>query len=222
LAIIADRRGDAPRAAALYRESLNLARDHRDLQQIAAPLDRLAIHAGTAGQDESAARLFGAAARLHELLGRPADRAAGEDHERADAGARTRLGDERFGAAWAAGQALPLDDAVAEALRVEAVPIAPAPHSPTDSAARSGLTRRERDVLRLLVAGHTDREIAAALFIGRRTVETHVAGILNKLGLDSRTAVAAHAVRRGLPPSHCPSLRSPTETGGFVPPPKTP
>jgi len=61
-----------------------------------------------------------------------------------------------------------------------------------------GLTRRELDVLRLLVEGHADREIAAALFIGRRTVETHVAGILNKLGLDSRTAVATYAVRHDL------------------------
>jgi DNA-binding NarL/FixJ family response regulator len=52
--------------------------------------------------------------------------------------------------------------------------------------------------VRLLVDGHSDREIAAALCIVRRTAETHVAGILNKLGLDSRTAVAAYAVRHGL------------------------
>jgi DNA-binding CsgD family transcriptional regulator len=60
------------------------------------------------------------------------------------------------------------------------------------------LTRREVDVLRLLVDGHSDREIAARLFIGPRTVSWHVTNILNKLGLDSRTAVAAFAVRHHL------------------------
>jgi DNA-binding CsgD family transcriptional regulator len=61
-----------------------------------------------------------------------------------------------------------------------------------------GLTPREGEVLRLLVRGLTDREIAAALFISPRTVGGHVANLLAKLGLDSRTAAAAYAVRHGL------------------------
>ena len=114
------------------------------------------------------------------------------------AATRTRLGDDGFTAAWAAGWALPLVELVDEATRPDRPLVPPEPDDRADSAARRRLTRRERDVLRLLVAGQTDREIADALFIGRRTVETHVAGILNKLGLDSRTAVAAYAVRHGL------------------------
>jgi DNA-binding CsgD family transcriptional regulator/tetratricopeptide (TPR) repeat protein len=61
-----------------------------------------------------------------------------------------------------------------------------------------GLSPRELDVLRLLVEGRSDREIAAALFISHRTVMTHVASILNKLGVPSRTAAASQAVREGI------------------------
>jgi DNA-binding CsgD family transcriptional regulator len=62
----------------------------------------------------------------------------------------------------------------------------------------AGLTPRERDVLRLLVEGHSDPEIAAALFLAPRTVSWHVGHILAKLDVDSRTAAAAAAIRQGL------------------------
>ena len=61
-----------------------------------------------------------------------------------------------------------------------------------------GLTARELEVLRLLVAGHTDRQIAEELFISRRTAQGHVASIFNKLGVNSRTAAATAALRDGL------------------------
>jgi DNA-binding CsgD family transcriptional regulator len=67
-----------------------------------------------------------------------------------------------------------------------------------DPANPAGLTPRERDVLRLLVEGKTDREIGDALFIGHRTVASHVMHILAKLGVESRTAAATQAVRRGM------------------------
>ena len=60
------------------------------------------------------------------------------------------------------------------------------------------LSPREREVLLLLAQGQTNQEIADALFISHRTSTTHVRNILNKLGLDSRTAVAAWAIRHGL------------------------
>jgi DNA-binding NarL/FixJ family response regulator len=61
-----------------------------------------------------------------------------------------------------------------------------------------GLTPRELDVLRLLVEGRSNQEIANALFISPRTAANHVANIMNKLGLDSRTAVAAWAIRHAV------------------------
>lgn len=61
-----------------------------------------------------------------------------------------------------------------------------------------GLTPRELDVLRLVAAGQTDREIASELKIGARTVHTHVRSILSKLGVGSRTGAGVAAVRAGI------------------------
>jgi DNA-binding CsgD family transcriptional regulator len=62
----------------------------------------------------------------------------------------------------------------------------------------ASLTLREREILRLLAEGRTNQAIADTLYISLRTVQTHVANILAKLGLSSRAAVAAYAVRHGL------------------------
>jgi DNA-binding NarL/FixJ family response regulator len=61
-----------------------------------------------------------------------------------------------------------------------------------------GLTARELEVLRLMAAGRTNREIGAALFVTPRTAATHVTHILTKLGVDSRIEAASWAVRYGL------------------------
>jgi DNA-binding CsgD family transcriptional regulator len=62
----------------------------------------------------------------------------------------------------------------------------------------AGLSAREVEVLRLLTAGTTDPEIAEALFIGRRTVATHVRHIYDKLNVSSRAEAAAWAIRIGI------------------------
>jgi DNA-binding CsgD family transcriptional regulator len=62
----------------------------------------------------------------------------------------------------------------------------------------ASLTRRELEVLRLLAEGRTDREVAAALGVSHRTATTHVTGIFNKLGVTTRTAAVAQAIRAGL------------------------
>ena len=62
------------------------------------------------------------------------------------------------------------------------------------------LTQREREVLRELARGKTNRAIAAALVIGEETVKTHVGSILAKLHLAHRTQAALYAVRQGLAP----------------------
>jgi DNA-binding NarL/FixJ family response regulator len=73
----------------------------------------------------------------------------------------------------------------------------------TAGEARPALSRREREVLGLLADGLTNRQIAERLVVSEHTVHRHVTNILRKLGLPSRTAAAAHAVRAGLlEPSH--------------------
>jgi two-component system NarL family response regulator len=63
---------------------------------------------------------------------------------------------------------------------------------------RSDLTDRERDVLRLLVRGRRNREIAEDLGISEGTVKTHVGSILLKLGVTDRTEAATVAIERGI------------------------
>ena len=72
-----------------------------------------------------------------------------------------------------------------------------------DGAVLAALTSREREVLRLIAAGRSNREIASVLFIAPKTASVHVSNILGKLGAASRTEAAAIAHREGLvsPPS---------------------
>ncbi|SBS76108.1 LuxR family transcriptional regulator [uncultured Mycobacterium sp.] len=58
-----------------------------------------------------------------------------------------------------------------------------------------GLTRREREVLTLIAAGHSDAEIATKLSISPKTAGHHVAAILTKLGVENRTQAAAHMLQ---------------------------
>lgn len=60
------------------------------------------------------------------------------------------------------------------------------------------LTEREQEVLEAVARGERSKEIAAHLGISERTVKAHLAGIYNKLGVDSRAAAIAVAAQRGL------------------------
>ena len=86
---------------------------------------------------------------------------------------------------------LPLDPAIARALTSSF-------RSGSRDGPDAGLTMREREVLRLLGAGKTNKEIGAELKISERTARTHVSNILSKLDLTSRTQAALWAVRQGL------------------------
>lgn len=61
-----------------------------------------------------------------------------------------------------------------------------------------GLTSREREVLKLVAEGLSNREISARLTVSLSTVQTHYAHIAEKLGLKNRTALVRYAIRRGL------------------------
>ncbi len=187
--------GDANSALEAYRESLALA--WRDGDRVACVAALEGLTAGAAGTEpETAARLFGAAAEMRARLGTPLPPSERVWYEPALKSARRTLGRDRFDTVWESGRRLPFADAVAEALTlvVEAAP----PAAPIEPDKSHGLTSREIDVLRLLVEGKSDREIAEILFVSRHTAANHVGSILSKLGVASRAAAAAWAVRHGL------------------------
>ncbi|WP_189819326.1 helix-turn-helix transcriptional regulator [Streptomyces olivaceoviridis] len=121
--------------------------------------------------------------------------AEGGDDERERAVELLRLA----GAVAAHLGARPLADAVARlAQRARLTLTGAARRAPADPAAALGLTSRERDVLRLVAAGRTNRQIAAELFISPKTASVHVSNILGKLGVSGRGEAAAVAHRLGL------------------------
>jgi len=94
--------------------------------------------------------------------------------------------------AAAAGQVQLAPEAAALLMREVRVPESPAVKG------GGALTERETEILRELARGRANKEIAAELGIGEKTVKTHVSNILGKLGLQSRTQAALHAARMGL------------------------
>ena len=119
--------GDAAGARTLYAEGLTVARDVGHRPSTAGLLEASAGLAAVQGQPARAARLWSAAAAVRQaLVGRPPPAARGVELARATEALRAQLGDAAFDAAWAVGQAMPLEAAVADALE-DAPEDAPAP-----------------------------------------------------------------------------------------------
>jgi non-specific serine/threonine protein kinase len=197
------------RATALFEENLVLCQGLANRERrVAYTLQYLGTVASEQGQPERAARLIGAADALREASGRslsPPDRA---EHEHQHLALRRALGEAAFAAAWEAGRALSLDQAIEYALTGSRAPapgtavrpppepapsLSPAPAEPNGSP----LSVRELEVAVLLARGLTNRQVADALVISERTASTHVSHILNKLGFSARSQVAAWVVEQG-------------------------
>jgi DNA-binding NarL/FixJ family response regulator len=194
LGTCARERGDQRRAATLFAESLTLVRAGTEPLVLVNCVKSLGAVAAVAGEAEQAARLLGAAVAWRARFGIGSSPFEPSRLERAVAPAREWLSEAAFAAAWSAGRALPLDRAIPEALAIAD----PATASAPDAASTAGLTPREVEVLRLVAAGRSDREIGEALFISRKTVGVHVSRLLAKLRLPSRSALTAYAHTHGL------------------------
>jgi NarL family two-component system response regulator LiaR len=105
-----------------------------------------------------------------------------EGFSKASTLARTTLGDVEFERAYNAGR-----DMSPGMVLLDESSERPSKHG--------NLTRRERDVLRLLAEGMSNQQIADELFISPRTVTNHLASIFSKLGVHSRTAAVSYALR---------------------------
>lgn len=182
-------RAEWDRALLCYREALNLDKTHPIKRTVIEIIESIAIVAFRTGQAERSATLAGAAEALRERTGlRYIQPESSSSLELAIRGSRAMLGEAAFGAAWEAGRTCSAGDTIASALAVQVRPVRP-------SSAR--LTPREAEVARLLVRGMTDPEIADRLFISVRTVENHVAHILAKLDVHTRTAAASAVIAAG-------------------------
>ena len=109
-------RGDLAEAMTRYGESVRLAQEHGDRLFLLAALAGVASVAAAQGEPTRAARLYGAAAAMREQLGASIEAWQRPAHDRAEAMVRAALSPEAFAAAWAAGETLPQEDAIAEAL----------------------------------------------------------------------------------------------------------
>jgi DNA-binding CsgD family transcriptional regulator len=98
------------------------------------------------------------------------------------------LGEGPFDAAWAEGAALSTEEAIAYAQRGRGERKRP-------PSGWESLTPTERDVVRLVSEGLTNKDIAARLFISPRTVQTHLTHVYTKLGLTSRVQLVQEAAR---------------------------
>lgn len=130
-----------------------------------------------------AARLFGAAAGFRRQVGVVRFKIYDADYERSVAALRDAMGQQDFDSAWQAGADLSLDEVIAYVRRGRGERKRP-------SSGWASLTPTERDVARLVADGLANNEIAARLFISRRTVQTHLTHMYAKLGFSSRVQLA--------------------------------
>lgn len=141
-------------------------------------------------------RIHRALGLMHQAAGDPANAAAAFDVMQAIVAALAEsVPDERLRVAFVRGVAASV----------------PAPHRRTTRATRAtakaqddGLTRRERDVVAQVARGVDNREIAAALFVTKKTVENHLTRILRKLRLRTRTDLITWADAQGITPPPAP------------------
>jgi predicted ATPase/class 3 adenylate cyclase/DNA-binding CsgD family transcriptional regulator len=170
-------------------EALTTVGEHRE--RLAMIVDLFAGLRVDVGAFVEAARLFGATSafldrggmtRYYDPLG-----AVARDLERL----RADLGDEEVEAALQDGRGMSIEDAVALIMRGRGARRRP-------STGWDSLTPTERKVVHEVAEGLSNGDIAEKLFMSRRTVSTHVSHVFAKLGIKTRTELAAEATRRGV------------------------
>ncbi len=203
LALAALTRGDHERVQALGQESLNLLQKAEDKQHMPECLEIMAGGAAAQGQAQRAARLWGAAEAMREDIGVPLQP---EDRKLLDpyiAMARSSLGEVAWQTTLVEGRAMMPKQAIEYSLSAEKAVLPPpvARRPGGSSATLAPLTPREEEVAVLVSRGLTNRQIGSELFISEHTVATHIAKILKRLALSSRSRLSAWVADRSLPPS---------------------
>lgn len=200
----ARRQGDAEEARARHIASLALFVEIGSRQAIAESLAGLAMFAACWAQPAQAAQLLGASATQFEAAAGGLAPSYQAEHAATVSRVRAALGEQRYAREWAAGAALSLDEAVAAAWAMSEEPVT-LQRSPTQRQRLATevpigppLSPREREVLRLLASGATNKEMPRALGLSVRTVEHHVLNLYAKIGARGRADATAYALRHAL------------------------
>lgn len=201
--------GDLPTALSFYQQTLALFQELGDQRSCAACLENWGRVVAQQGDACWAAQLLGTAEVLREASGplylftiitTPNERA---DTERMRAHVRAELGEQTFVQAQAQGRAMTPEQALAvgQLSMPASHPYAPAwtdrQQGPA-SASLGMLTKREVEVLRLVVQGLTDAQVAQILVVSPRTINAHLRSIYSKLGITSRHAATLFALEHHL------------------------
>jgi non-specific serine/threonine protein kinase len=202
LGLIVHAQGNLAQGVALIKEGLVICRQAGDKSGIACALAGLGSVARVDGELVRAIRVMGSLAAFCEATGATLWLTHRQEHERNVALAREQMDAVMFDATWAEGLALTLEQAIAYAMEAPAASKqAVEPPTSNQAAKRTfdGLTAREREVAAHIARGESNRDIAQALVISERTVETHVTNILNKLGFARRSQIRKWAIEKALP-----------------------
>ena len=194
------RRRSSSEPAVMLRDALLVHQRLGDRWRMASVLEEIAGAVLVRRDSSLAVRLIACAQVLRERIGTPVPPAEAEDREAALARMRRQLTPAGFDSAWEEG--LELELGVAVDLAVAAIEALDDGRGDLTGAEIAPiLTPREMAVLELLSRGHTNREIAAALYISPSTAGVHVSNILRKLRAKRRVDAAGRAHTLGLLPA---------------------
>ena len=198
VAKLAHRRHDTLHAIHLMATAIRTLNERGDQHGYLEAIEELAQVVAEGDDPATAVELIAAASATRDRLNAPRHELSARVIDPLLASLQQRIGRKAYSAAWASGEAQSTAETLAlindlvrrrQPTRISAPPTAPShPH----------LTEREFDVLRLVAAGCSNRQIADALFISPRTASTHVEHILAKLGVNTRSAAVAVAMREGM------------------------
>ena len=177
------------RATDLHHQALAIRVEHELRTTSVDSLDALGDLSARTNRRGEAVRLLAAAEQARAALGYPRPPVEAAGHRATLDALRTALGDAEFNAAWSAGAALSLDDAVSLARRTRGQRGRP-------STGWASLTPTELGVVHLILEGLSNPDIGAKLFMSRGTVKTHLSHVYRKLGVANRTELATLAVSR--------------------------
>jgi non-specific serine/threonine protein kinase len=194
--------GDLRQAALLVIEGLDSSQRLSDRNGLALGLLASAQLAAACGEFKRGLRLAGAADHLGggRLIGGPlrAQASVREALERRVSSMRTALGERAAADTWAEGQAMGWVAALDEAMSTcRSVAVTKA-RTGTAAVLTLGLSQRQMQVLQLVAEGKSNREIADELVLSQKTVKRHVENVFDKLGVTSRVAATAVALRAGV------------------------